>query len=56
MGLNKKDSSPIPVLFYFFFVKNTNLQLCEIIMQNENYLVTKFNTTHTNTRIQKDMS
>ena len=48
-------------VFFFSFVKNTKLQLYKSIMQNlnENYLVIKFNMTHTHKHTicsgQKDM-
>ena len=49
IGIEEKKSQFQHYTSIFSFVKNTKLQLYESIMQNlnENYLVIKFNTTHT---------
>ena len=52
IGIEEKKHNFSTMSVFFFFVKNTKLQLYESIMQNlnENYWVTKFNTTHTQTQ------
>ena len=51
IGIEEKKSKFQHYASICSFVKNTKLQLYESIMQNlnENYLVIKFNTTHTHT-------
>ena len=52
IGVEEKKSKFQHYASIFSFVKNTKLKLYESIMQNliENYLVIKFNTTHTQTQ------
>ena len=51
IGIEEKKSQFQHYTSIFSFVKNTKLQLYESIMQNlnEDYLVIKFNATHTRT-------
>ena len=52
IGIEEKKSQFQHYASIFSFVKNTKLQLYESKMQDlhENYLVIKFNTTHTHTQ------
>ena len=58
IGIEEKKSKFQHYASICSFVKNTKLQLYESIMQNlnENYLVIKFNTTHTHTHKHNTLS